>query len=295
VKAAVLAGLIVPGLCFAQAAAGANTPDGTVIPLRIRENFPLVDVRIGDQKVTLLFDTGDSRGILLDQSVIDRAHARPTGASSKVVDVKGNVIETPQYRIPRLQIGSIELKTSSRNSKFTIPRTCPINTGSRVFWGRIPQALPGRDRLPARPAVPVQARQFRAGAECRGTPVPFAGQWNGEPVTEVETDLGRIVLWWDTGTPLSILTTRIAQPTWPEVKEGPVTSRRLWVGGKDFGPWTFEVVNLTLPPGFEGFLGHDFYAKHVVCMDFPNKKLLVRNPDGRMLWAGRSSHEKNSC
>jgi len=119
-------------------------------------------------------------------------------------------------------------------------------------------------------------REVRAGAECRGTPVPFAGQWNGEPVTEVETDLGRIVLWWDTGTPLSILTTRIAQPTWPEVKEGPVTSRRLWVGGKDFGPWTFEVVNLTLPPGFEGFLGHDFYAKHVVCMDFPNKKLLVR-------------------
>ena len=276
-KAAVLAGLIVPGLCFAQAAAGANTPDGTVIPLRIRENFPLVDVRIGDQKVTLLFDTGDSRGILLDQSVIDRAHARPTGASSKVVDVKGNVIETPQYRIPRLQIGSIELNDLVAELEVHHPSYMPDQYGQQGFLGtgflkpyQVVIDYP-RGRLSL-----FKPGSSGAGAECRGTPVPFAGQWNGEPVTEVETDLGRIVLWWDTGTPLSILTTRIAQPTGPEVKEGPVTSRRLWVGGKDFGPWTFEVVNLTLPPGFEGFLGHDFYAKHVVCMDFPNKKLLVR-------------------
>ena len=42
------------------------------------------------------------------------------------------------------------------------------------------------------------------------------------------------------------------------------------------GPWTFEVVNFKLPDGFEGFLGYDFYARHVACMDFPDKKLLVR-------------------
>lgn len=276
-RATVLASLIVPGLCLAQSAVAADAPDGTVIPLRIRENFPLVDVRIGDQKVTLLFDTGDSRGMLLDQSVIDRARAKPMGAASKVVDVKGNVIETPHYQIPHLQIGSIELENVVAELEVHDPSYTPDQYGQQGFLGtaflkpyQVIIDYP-RGRLSL-----FKPGSSRARAECRGTAVPFAGQWNGEPVTEVETDLGRIVLWWDTGTPLSILTTRIAKPTWPEVKEGPMTSRRLSVGGRDFGPWTFEVVNLTLPPGFEGFFGYDFYAKHVVCMDFPDKKLLVR-------------------
>jgi hypothetical protein len=165
-------------LCLAAAAGAASSSASTTIPLRIRENYALVEVRVGGKSVPLLFDTGDSRGILLAQPVLDRASAKPTGESSKVIDIKGNVVEAPRYEIPRLQIGSIEL-------------------------------------------------------------------------TRVIADLD------------------LHDP-------GPMTSQRLLAGDAAFGPWTFEVVELSLPPGFEGFIGYDFYAKHVVCMDFPGKRLLVR-------------------
>ena len=98
----------------------------------------------------------------------------------------------------------------------------------------------------------------------------------GWKVTEAETGLGRVVLWWDTGTPLSILTTRFARQARPKLTEGPMLSDRLGLAGTEFGPWPFEVVNLSLPPGFDGFIGYDFFAQHVVCMDFPGRKVLVR-------------------
>lgn len=266
-------------LALGASVTAAAADDGTVIPLRIRENFPLVEVRVGGQKVTLLFDTGDSRGILLDQSIIDRIRAKPAGTSSKVVDVKGNVVEAPRYEIPRLQIGSIVLENVVAELEVHDPSYTPDQYGQQGFLGtgflkpyQVVIDYP-RSRLSL-----FRPGSSGARAECRGTAVPFAEPWNGEPVTEVDTDLGRIQLWWDTGTPLSILATRIARSTKPEVKEGPMTSRRLSVGGKDFGPWTFEIVDLTLPPGFDGFFGYDFYARHVVCMDFPGKELLVRKP-----------------
>jgi len=53
-------------------------------------------------------------------------------------------------------------------------------------------------------------------------------------------------------------------------------SKHLWLGDIDFGPWQFDVVDLTLPPGFDGFMGYNFFAKHVVCMDFPGRRLLVQ-------------------
>ena len=264
-------------LCLSAEAFAASSADGTVVPLRIRGNFPLVEVKVGGKRVPLLFDTGDSRRILLAQADIDRAKGKPTGASSKVIDVKGNVIEAPQFEIPRLQIGSIEFTKVVAELDVHDPSYMPDQHGQEGFLGtallKPYQVVIDYPRGTLTLAVPGSSR---ARAECRGTPAPFVEQWRGEPVTEVDTDLGRAVLWWDTGTPLSILISRFAQRAQPGLKEGPLTSRRLLVGGTEFGPWTFEVVDLTLPPGFEGFVGYDFYARHVVCMDFPGKRLLVR-------------------
>jgi hypothetical protein len=56
-----------------------------------------------------------------------------------------------------------------------------------------------------------------------------------------------------------------------------VTSKRLTLGGIDFGPLQFAVEDLSLPPGFDGFIGYNFFAHHVVCMDFPGNRLLIRD------------------
>lgn len=259
-------------------AAAASPPDSTVIPIRLSGNFALIDVRIGGRDVPLLFDTGDSRGILLAQPVIDRIKAKPVGHSSKVIDVKGNVVESPHFEIPRLQIGSIEFANVIADLDVHDPSYQPDQHGQQGFLGtallKPYQVVIDYSRLTLTLIAPGSSRA-RAG-DCRGVAVPFVEQWRGEPVTEVETEFGRVVLWWDTGTPLSILTARFAQQARPKILEGPMLSDRLGLGGTEFGPWPFEVVDFALPPGFDGFIGYDFFAQHVVCMDFPGRRVLVR-------------------
>jgi hypothetical protein len=262
----------------AAVAAAASPPDSTVVPIRLSGSFALVEVRIGGRDVSLLFDTGDSRGILLAQPVIDRIKAKPVGQSSKVIDVKGNIVESPHFEIPRLQIGSIEFANVIADLDVHDPSYQPDQHGQQGFLGtallKPYQVVIDYSRLTLTLIAPGSSRA-RAG-DCRGVAVPFVEQWRGEPVTEAETEFGRVVLWWDTGTPLSILTARFAQQARPRIAEGSMISERLGLGGSEFGPWPFEVVDFALPPGFEGFIGYDFFAQHVVCMDFPGRRALVR-------------------
>lgn len=84
--------------------AAADRP--VVVPIRLLGNFPVVIVNIGGNDVPLVFDSGNSGSVALTQAVIDRVKALPTGETSKGMDPKGNVIEYPKFKIPRLQIGS---------------------------------------------------------------------------------------------------------------------------------------------------------------------------------------------
>jgi hypothetical protein len=55
-----------------------------------------------------------------------------------------------------------------------------------------------------------------------------------------------------------------------------MTSKRLTLGGTDFGPLRLAVEDLSLPPGFDGFIGYNFFAHYVICTDFPGNRLLIR-------------------
>ena len=44
----------------------------------------------------------------------------------------------------------------------------------------------------------------------------------------------------------------------------------------DLGAMNFHVVDYTQLPGTDGFIGDDFFATHVVCVDFPGKQFVVR-------------------
>jgi hypothetical protein len=112
---------------------------------------------------------------------------------------------------------------------------------------------------------------------CTGTVVPFSvssTKWRGEPVTEADTELGPQILWWDTGSPATILSKSSVQKARVPVLGKSVDMKRFSLGGFDFGPWRFEVWDISLP-GFDGFIGHDFFAKHVVCIDFPGNRVVI--------------------
>jgi hypothetical protein len=130
---------------------------------------------------------------------------------------------------------------------------------------------------PSQAMTLVRRRDGGLPGTCNGTVVPFSTgsrKWRGEPVTEADIDLGRVTLWWDTGAPVSVLSSKFANHVRSQNGSSALQSNRLILGGNDFGPWRFDVWDISLP-GFDGFIGHDFFAKHVVCIDFPGNRVAI--------------------
>jgi len=101
-------------------------------------------------------------------------------------------------------------------------------------------------------------------------------KWNGEPLTRLRTDLGDLVMTWDTGAPISIVSRSRIDQTKATVIDKVYTSNRAMLGNTNYGRMPLHVLDFSQPPGVDGFIGNDFFAKHVVCIDFPNNRLLIQ-------------------
>jgi hypothetical protein len=110
--------------------------------------------------------------------------------------------------------------------------------------------------------------------------VPFSSspQWHGEAVTEAQTDLGKVTLWWDTGAPLSALRSALVKTPAAQSEKKVLATKRFRLGDADFGPQRFELWDMELP-GFDGFLGYDFFAAHVVCIDYTRHRVIIGATD----------------
>jgi Aspartyl protease len=259
---------------FALDCAAADRP--ITVPIQLRDHFPVLTADIDGNTVSLVFDSGNSVTIALTQALIDRVKALPTGEFSSGMDAKGNVIKYPRFTIPHLQIGSAVFTDVIAELDVHDPSYQATQVGQQGFLGTallkgykvVLDYRHGKITL-------IPSGSMRADlAACGGAVVPFSPAWHGEPATEVGIDLGQLTVWWDTGAPTSMLS---KQSVDAKVSQGPadVMSKRLSLGGTDFGPLKFAVEDLSLPPGFEGFIGYNFFAHHIVCMDFPGKRLLI--------------------
>jgi hypothetical protein len=250
-----------------------------VVPIKLLGNFPVVNVKIDGSDVPLVFDSGNSGSVALSQAVIDHVRAMPSGDTSRGIDAKGNVIVYPKYTITRVQIGAALFTNVVAELDVHDPSYQATQVGQQGFLGT--SLLKGYEVLldyrHQRMTLVPPGNSKNKSIECKGTVVPFSPQWHGEPAAEVGTDLGRLVVWWDTGSPRSVLSKRFVQATGSNLSGDALTSKHLSLADTDFGPLQFDIWDVSLPPGFDGFIGYNFFADHVVCMDFPGKRLLIQH------------------
>jgi hypothetical protein len=247
-----------------------------VVPLGIVGHAAIVMTRIDGVMVPLQVDSGDSTTLALQKAVLDRVRATPTGQSSKQRYIKGTV-SSPWYRVHRVQIGGTVF-TDVLVRLDTHPASDPAkDVGQKGFIGtglfknyRIVLDYPDHTMT----LLPENSVE-RGRHGCAGSAVSFSSNWHGQPVTNVDTDLGRVTLWWDTGAPATILSRSFVQRARRGRASGPVTSKRFILGGTDFGPWQLAVWPMSLPTGFSGFIGYDFFSRHIVCFDFPGREVLI--------------------
>ena len=245
------------------------------IPIELRENFPILVATVDGIDVQLKFDLGDSTDLVLQQSVLDHIKAVPTGESAKFQGLYG-VFESPLFKVARVQIGTSVFIDVVARPDVRDPSYRPGGQGEKGYLGTglLKSSEVVLDYAHRTMTLVPRVGDERSPGTCNGTAVPFSTNWNGAPVTEADTDLGRVVLWWDTGSPISFLRKSIAHAVRSQPLGETVTTKRFTLGDSDFGPWEFDLLDVNLP-GFDGAIGYDFFARHVVCIDFTGNQLVI--------------------
>lgn len=256
----------------------AHAEPPVIVPLELHNHSSIVVATIEGQDVPLVFDLGDQTAVKLDQSVLDRIKAVPTGRSTKEVGLKGHVIDIPTYTVPLMRIGTAEFRNVIAQLSKYDPAYTPRKIGDQGALGTgLFKSYEVVLNYPNRTLTLVQrADGTPTSQRCQGSPVPFSPEWHGEAVTTIDTDLGQLTVWWDTGTTTSVLSKRFVQRARPNLTKDALTTQRLMIGTRNFGPMKFEIWEMALPPGFDGFMGYSFFARHVVCIDYPDKQVLIR-------------------
>lgn len=271
--------------CCAPAVAS-DAPTGTppellVIPIEIRDGFPILKANVNGLEISLKFDLGDGDSLVLQQGVLNQLGAKATGETAKMRGIDG-VFEAPLYLVPSFRIGTATFENVVARSDVRAGGYKPGEQGEKGFLGTgLLKDYVIAFNYPSRTMTLVpRAQELLQSKYCSGIEVPFLPDWNGAPVTEVVTDWGRAILWWDTGAPVSAMRESFLQGPGPKREEDPVTTEKFLLGGTNLGPVVFHFWAMELPK-FDGFVGYNFFARHVVCVDFPGHKLIVEVADRR--------------
>jgi hypothetical protein len=238
-----------------------------VVPFEFVGNTPVIQVEIGNQRMPLLFDLG-ADDIALSSDAMRSVQVQILAETYSLLDVYGSKIEGHKFLLPRMSIGSLEF----RDVKGTEYVKAPIGSGHfglelvKTFRLVLDYKAQQMTFIPLDEPNPAQHG-------CSGTEVPFERGW---PATKTATDWGELLLVWDTGASTNVIRESVVKERGIPTEDFAVRSDRFVLGATEFGPVQFRSINFEQPPGVDGFVGYDFFAKHVVCIDFSGKRFLIR-------------------
>lgn len=249
------------------------------VEMQLLGNLPVITAKIQGNDVPVIFDLGDDLGLALKQGVIDRLKTLPATETYRAYDAAGNVIQSAMFRVPQLQIGSEAFTDVIGRPDLHDPSYQATEVGQQGYIGTAPfktykVVLDYRHRRMT--LIPPGSSKSQL-EKCRGSVVPFLPDLTGGRMTQAITDFGTLTAVWDTGSPVSLLRKTQSHKVTEDAPFDVVTTRHLILGGADFGPLKLTVADYAEPAGTDMFIGHNFFANHVVCIDFPGKRFLVRH------------------
>jgi hypothetical protein len=246
------------------------------ISIELHEKLaPVLVANVDGIEVRLQFDLGDRTPLVLRQSVLDSIKAVPTGETAKFQGT-GGVFEVPMFKVARVRVGTAVFTDVIARLDAPRPGYEPAQIAQGFLGNGLLKSYEVVLDYRHRAITLVPRHSDSVSGTCKGAAVPFSvssPKWRGEPVTEANTDMGRVTLWWDTGAPASVLRKTVTHAR-SQSSGDSVTTKRFELGGTDFGPWEFELWDVSLP-GFDGVIGHNFFAKHLVCIDFPGSRVVI--------------------
>jgi len=277
-----------PGLPLTLLTIIASSPAGSApeplrLPLALVANNPVTSIEVGGHEIKVVVDTGGGELALSREALTQAGAVELAGDPTIWTDANGHAHEARRFRVPHLRVGGRLFPNLDAIEAETIPGGPPVpNALGREFLRQfiVLMDYPGRRMTLLSPKT-ADAEAEAMG--CKGARVPF--ELTTAPalvITRVKLDGATVRLLWDTGAMYSSLPASVVAShqltVAPAVGERPpfYNTKRLIIGGSDFGPLEFVVLPLELPADFDGMLGYNAFAQHVVCLNYGRSQLRVR-------------------
>jgi len=265
------------------AIAGCSTTPSAIqpliqVPLELRSGMPTTTVSIGGTQLNLFVDFGGYSAIALTEAELKRVAVRYLTDSTRSTNASGDIYESRRFVAPGVSLGGV-LLGDLEGSEFIFPETAaPPDRNGFIGFALLSRFLlivdyPNRSlRLYASGSKDAMTR------ECGDNSFEI-DVVSGIAQSIADTDYGRLVFSWDTGSTRSVVRpsaiggrVRTGAPG-----SGTPTYRmaKFVLGGRDFGPQSFLPIDYR-GVMVDGVLGTDFFASRVVCLDIGRGKGAVR-------------------
>ena len=253
-----------------------HAAESVTLPLQFDGDFPVVIVKINGHKVPMTIDLIQIAPVSLLQSAADEV--KPVVVVDKqTASYAPADSPAPLIKIQHIEIGGMSFSNVDGYIDVRVPTTQTATTPQGVIGMTLLRSFKVILDYKHKSITFIQNSRFAAGTDaCSGTGVPFLAEWHGAPVAKAHTALGDLILVWDTGAARGVIRRQAADDLHATVSDQIVSLSHLNFGETDLGAMDFHVIDYSQFPGTDGFIGDDFFATHVVCVDFPGKQLLVR-------------------
>jgi hypothetical protein len=253
-----------------------HTAPSVTVPLQFDGDFPVISVTINGHKLPMAIDLVQIAPLSLLQSSIDEVKPEIVVDNHEPSDGSAGGA-APRIKIQHLEIGGMMFSNVDGYIDMRAPATHTSNTPQGIIGLALLRSF--KVILDYKHKSITFIRNSRSASEsdnCTGTTVRFIPEWHGAPVARAHTDFGDLVLVWDTGAAHGVIRKKAADDLHVSVSNQTVSLPHLNFGDADLGAMDFRVVDYAQLPGTDGFIGNDFFANHVVCIDFPGTRFLVR-------------------
>jgi predicted aspartyl protease len=244
-----------------------------VIPVEIESRNPITTARINGVNVQLIIDSGG--GLLsLKAETIKKVSAVPTQAAISSTDALGITSNRATFKVDVLELGSKRFADIEADEISGYAANSP---GDGIIGKRLLNQFVAVYDYPSRKITLYSSKERTAiQRECRGIQVDTVPDLEGAIVSMATMDHQSMRMLWDTGATYSFVKKSFADEHNLPVQEVFYTTQRFELGQHDFGPLKLVVLDLKAPGNVDGYLGYNFFANHVVCIDPSTHHVTVR-------------------